>query len=215
MHDQPPPIAEQLKQYGLNLAQVALLIVLLIIPAVVGNYVIRATGLTEVNHYFDFFQIFIGLLFAYFLAMVYFHNQLISRLHDLVYIKYLVVILILFWIVYDGYMAYIFQKAYQMNENSIIRRDIVWSDVAYEDLPNDVIYPNFRFAYLGLVSVFRFSLLSLFAYKLMSEYEAPSALRKPSSKRKAKAKSLDEIKANLHPSILKQYKKKDGDKADD
>ncbi|MDG1996105.1 MAG: hypothetical protein P8J14_06415, partial [Emcibacteraceae bacterium] len=140
----------------------------------------------------------------------------INKVNNLIYIKILFVTGLLFWLIYDGYMAYIFQTVYEQTQDKIVRRDIVWSDIDFIDLPADVIYPDFRAAFLGILSVLRFSVLSLFAYKLMSdetteEVEETKIKKKSTLKKRTKEKSLEDIKKNLHPSIMKQYEKKDDD----
>ena len=150
------------------------------------------------------------------MTMIYFHQRFISKVNNLIYIKILFVTGLLFWLIYDGYMAYIFQTVYEQTQDKIVRRDIVWSDIDFIDLPADVIYPDFRAAFLGILSVLRFSVLSLFAYKLMSdetteEVEETKIKKKSTLKKRTKEKSLEDIKKNLHPSIMKQYEKKDDD----
>ena len=196
---------DQLKEYGLNLGQVIILFALLIIPQSVGVYIIPMLGVTEVMHYLDIFLVMAGITVAYYAAMMFFHGRLINRINDLVYVKYLVVIIILFWIVYDGYMAFIFQKAYMLNESTIIRRDIVWRDITFEELPYDVIYPNFRVAYLFCLSAARGILVAVLAYSLMTEKKEPQLRTKSTQRKKVQNKSIEELKAGLHPSILKKY----------
>ena len=86
---------DQLKEYGLNLAQVTFLFALLIAPTFIGNYLIRLYDFTEVMQFFNIFAGFAGFLLIYYFTLIYFHGKLINRLHDLVYLKYLVVIFIL------------------------------------------------------------------------------------------------------------------------
>lgn len=196
---------EQLKEYALNLAQVITLFILLVLPTYLGNYLIRAYDLTEVMQLVNVFAGFAGFLIIYYFTMIFYHTKLISRLHDLVYLKYLVVIIILFWFIYDVYMAYIYQKAFMQLQEIIVRRDIVWRDVAFADLPYDVIYPNFRVAYLFLLSLLRGLLVALIAYDLMREKGTSALSRKYKKRTKRSEKSIEEIKAELHPSVLKGY----------
>lgn len=203
---------EQLKQHALNLAQVIILFALLVLPAYLGNYLIRVYDLTEVMHLISIFAGFAGFLAIYYFTLIYNHAKLISRLHDLVYLKYLVVIIILFWIIYDVYMAYIYQKAFMQIQEIIVRRDIVWRDVAFEDLPFDVVYPNFRVAYLFVLSLLRGLLVILLAYDLMREKGEPALSKKYAKRTKRSEKSIEEIKAGLHPSVLKSYQNNDTQK---
>jgi len=198
---------DQLQEYALNLAQVAVLFILLVLPTFLGNYLIRVYDLTEVMHFSNIFTGFAGFLIIYYFTLIYFHGKLINRLHDLVYLKYLVVIGILFWIVYDVYMAYIYQKAYVLNQNQIVRRDIVWRDVAFVDLPSDVIYPNFRVAYLFILSLLRGLLVTLLAYDLMRDRAVPVLAKKYTKRGRRGDKTIEKIKAELHPSVLKGYQK--------
>jgi len=214
MANKNPTLQEEIKDYSIGFAQVFVLIILLIIPSIVGQNIIVKLGLTEVSHYMDQFMMLMGGLLIYFVAMMYFHDRLISKVNNLIYIKIVVVSGLLFWLVYDGYMAYIFQSVYDQNQYKIGRRDIVWSDIDFIDLPADVIYPNFRAAFLGIFSVLRFSLLALIAYKLMTEKTVEEVAetkvkKKVNLKRRTQEKTLDEIKKNLHPSIMKQYEKND------
>ncbi|MDG1708777.1 MAG: hypothetical protein P8H03_08435, partial [Emcibacteraceae bacterium] len=169
MANKNPTLQEELKDHAIGFAQVVILIFLLVIPSIAGQHIIEQFGLTEVSHYMDQFMMLVGLLLIYFMTMIYFHQRFISKVNNLIYIKILFVTGLMFWLVFDGYMAYIFQSVYEQNQDKIVRRDIVWSDVDFIDLPADVIYPDFRAAFLGILSVLRFSVLSLLAYKLMTE----------------------------------------------
>lgn len=212
MANKNPTLQEELKDYAIGFSQVVVLIVLLIVPSIAGQNVIEQLGLTEVSHYMDQFMMMVGVLMVYFVAIMFFHERLISKIHDLIYIKILVVTGLLFWLVYDGYMAYIFQSVYEQSQTKIGPRDIVWSDIDFIDLPADVIYPNFRAAFLGVYSVLRFCLVALFAYKLMTEkavVQETGQKNTVSLKTRTKEMSLDDIKKNLHPSIMKQYEKND------
>ena len=216
MANKNPTLQEELKNYAIGFAQIIILIFLLAIPSIAGQKIIQQLGLTEVNHYMNQFMMLIGVLLIYFMTIIYFHQRFINKVNNLIYIKILFVTGLLFWLIYDGYMAYIFQTVYEQTQDKIVRRDIVWSDIDFIDLPADVIYPDFRAAFLGILSVLRFSVLSLFAYKLMSdetteEVEETKIKKKSTLKKRTKEKSLEDIKKNLHPSIMKQYEKKDDD----
>lgn len=103
---------DQLKEYGLNFAQVMILLVLLLIPSGLALDFIEGFGIIEIGQNEDFFYLCVAAISLYFIVLMSVHEKLISRLHDMVTLKYLVVILSFFWICYDGYMAYIFQKVY-------------------------------------------------------------------------------------------------------
>ncbi len=198
---------DQIREYSFNFIQIVLLFALLLAPQIIGLNFIRGYGLSEVNHYFDVFVFMAGYVVIHYFLMLMFHQRLTNRIHDMIYVKYLIVILILFWVIADSYLAYIYQKAYLLNEDKIIRRDIVWRDVAFEDLPADVIYPNFRFAFLFVLSSARAIVVAVLAYTLMTEKKVQTIKHKISRRKEYKEKSLDEIKANLHPSVLKNYNK--------
>ena len=110
-------VQKKLKEKGLDLAQVAVIFVLLILPQIFGQFVITLFGVTEVKHYLNIFIPLTGIMITYFLFIMYFHQLLINRIYDLVYLKYLVVILILFWIMYDGVTAYYMQSNFTILQN--------------------------------------------------------------------------------------------------
>jgi len=197
-------VQKKLKEKGLDLAQVIVIFVLLILPQIFGQFVITLFGVTEVKHYLNIFIPLTGIMITYFLFIMYFHQLLINRIYDLVYLKYLVVILILFWIMYDGVTAYYMQSNFTILQNKIGPRDIVWRDVPFEQLPEYVIYPNFKYAFMFCLSVSRFIILTILAISLMSEKEE-KIINKNKHRQKFKKKSIEELKANLHPSILKKY----------
>ena len=176
----------------------------IILPQIFGQFVITLFGVTEVKHYLNIFIPLTGIMITYFLFIMYFHQLLINRIYDLVYLKYLVVILILFWIMYDGVTAYYMQSNFTILQNKIGPRDIVWRDVPFEQLPEYVIYPNFKYAFMFCLSVSRFIILTILAISLMSEKEE-KIINKNKHRQKFKKKSIEELKANLHPSILKKY----------
>ena len=149
-----------------------------------------------------------GVVLLYFGVMLIFHQKLIYRIDDNIYVKILMVSTLLFWCVYDGFMVYTFQEVFSNNQERILRRDIVWSDVDFVDLPADVIYPNFRAAFLGLLSAARFFLVAVIAYKLIVGETAPYREQAKIIKKKRKEKSIDDIKATVHPSVMQQYQNK-------
>ena len=184
---------DQLKEYGLNLVQVISLLILLVLPSFIGPAIITKFELIELKQNITFVTITASLLCSYFIAMMYFNEKLIGRLHDMVTLKYLVVIIILFWICYDGYMTYIFQIVYQDNHDRIVRRDIVWRGVV--DLPS---------AYKMSVSALRFMTLIFLVVKLMKEKNS-TAPKSQSLRRRLRKKSAADFKSTLHPSIRKKY----------
>jgi hypothetical protein len=105
---------------------------------------------------------------------------------------------------YDGVTAYYMQSNFTILQNKIGPRDIVWRDVPFEQLPEYVIYPNFKYAFMFCLSVSRFIILTILAISLMSEKEE-KIINKNKHRQKFKKKSIEELKANLHPSILKKY----------
>ena len=195
---------DQLEEYGLNLIQVMSLLILLVLPSLIGPAIITNFELIEIKPNITFVTITAFSLCVYFIAMMYFNDKLIGRLHDMVTLKYLVVIIVIFWICYDGYMAYIFQVVFQDNHDKIIRRDIVWEGVI--DLPSYVIYPDLMPAYKMSVSALRFATLIFFAVLLMREKNT-TASNSQSLRRRLRKKSAADFKATLHPSIMKNYDK--------
>jgi hypothetical protein len=108
-------------------------------------------------------------------------------------------------------MVFTFQEVFYNNQERIIRRDIVWSDIDFVDLPADVIYPNSRAAFLGILSAGRFLLVVVIAYQLIVGEKTPEETSASAIKKKRKEKTIDDFKANVHPSVLKQYQNKDGE----
>ncbi len=194
----------QLEEYGLNLLQVMSLLIFLVVPSVIGPAIITNYELIELNPNIIFAAVTGIILCCYFVAMMYYNEKLIGRLHDMVTLKYLIVIIVLFWICYDGYMTYIFQVVYQDNHDKIIRRNIVWRGVV--DLPSYVIYPDLMPAYKLAVSALRFTTLIFIAVKLMREKNVvvPNS---QSLRRRLRKKSAADFKTTLHPSIMKSYNK--------
>lgn len=196
---------DQLREYGLNLAQALLLVFLLIFPQQLGNYLITALGVTETKPYIMIFAIMVGVCGVYYGLMMLFFRKLINRIDNMILFKYAAVIGFLFWVIADGYFSYIYQQAYYQIDEVIIRRDIVWRDVMFTDLPEYVIYPNFQYAFLACILAMRAVLVGLLAYGLMTETKIPTRSGKVMQRRKLRNKSADELKAGLHPSILKRY----------
>lgn len=209
MKQNPQSFQEEIKEYILVFFQVAVLVTLLIIPSKIGQWTIIEFGFTEINYFMTEFTIVMGAVLLYYGIMLIFHQKLIDRIDANIYVKIVMVSVILFWCIFDGTMVYTFQEVYANNQERIIRRDIVWSDVDFFDLPADVVYPNFRTGFLGLLSAMRFFLVAVLAYKLIVGDKMPEEVQKPALKKKRKEKSIDDIKANLHPSILKQYQNKE------
>lgn len=202
---------EELKEQALNFAQVLILLSLLIVPQILGVQFVLASGLTEVMQYFNIFASIAGAIIVYYLAIAVFHGRLINRIDEMVYIKYLIVIVVLFWAAADGYLAYIYQKAFLLNEQNIGPRNIVWRDVPFEDLPADVVYPNFRVAFLFVLSAARCFALAVLAYGLINDKSVSVIRRKLPKRQKVKEKTIEELKASVHPSVLKGYEKKSSD----
>ena len=196
---------EQYKEKGLDIAQVVALFTLLVLPQVIGQFIITSLGVTEVEYYLEIFVALTGTMVVYYLVMIYFNQRLITRIYNLVYLKYLVVIIILFWLMYDGITAYYMQENYLIMQRQIGPRDIVWRDVPFEDLPEYVIYPNFRYAFMFCLCVTRFILVVVLAIGLMTERREPQLKKKVIQRQKLRNKSVEELKAGLHPSILKKY----------
>lgn len=209
MKQNPPSLQEEIKEYILVFFQVTVLVTLLIIPSKIGQWAIIEFGFTEINYFMTEFTIIMGAVLLYYGTMLIFHQNLIDKIDANIYVKILMVSVILFWCIFDGTMVYTFQEVYSNNQERIIRRDIVWSDVDFFDLPADVVYPNFRAGFLGLLSAMRFFLVAVLAYKLIVGDKTPEEVQKPVLKKKRKEKSIDDIKATLHPSILKQYQNKE------
>jgi len=194
----------KLKEKGQDLVQVIVIFILLILPQIFGQFVITLLDVSEVEHYLNIFIPLTGAMITYYLFIMYFHQRLINRIYNLVYLKYLVVILILFWIMYDGVTAYYMQSNFTFLQNKIGPRDIVWRDVPFEQLPEYVIYPNFKYAFMFFLCVSRFILLTILAISLMSDKDK-LIINKKKHRQKFKKRSVEELKANLHPSILKRY----------
>lgn len=199
---------EKFHETMLSFGQIALLFFLLLAPQIAGTLLIPALGVTEVAHYMDIFSIMAGYTIIHYVLIIAFASRLVGRIDKMVYIKYLIVMGVLFWIVADAYLAYRYQSVYWLNDRiNIGPRDIVWSDVAFEDLPSDVIYPNFTFAFMFVLYACRALATTVIAYHLISDNAAPK-LRKKSSRADRQKKSVDELKANVHPSVLKKYQNK-------
>lgn len=197
---------EKITGYGLNLGHFIALFALLALPSIVGPRILVQFDYFEVKRNIEFFYSCAGILSIYFLAMMIFSEKLIGRFHDLVTLKYLVVILVIFWIFYDLYMAYIYHQVYLQYQDPITRRDIVWRDV--EELPDYVIYHDLLPALKSALSALRASTVIVFCYKLMAgKNDAPA--NNPYQRRKLRRKSISDIKTPLHPSIMKGYKKND------
>lgn len=211
MNQNPPSLQDEIKEYTLVLFQVVVLIGLLIIPSLIGPKLIVEFQLTEISHYMTQFLTLMGAVFLYYGIMLIFHQKLINRIDGNIYVKILMVSVILFWCIYDGFMVYTFQEVFSNNQERIVRRDIVWSDVDFVDLPSDVIYPNFRAAFLGLLSAGRFLLVAVIAYQLIVGEKPVTKVQPKALKKKRKEKSIDDLKAKVHPSVLKQYQNKDGE----
>lgn len=192
----------------LNFGQIALLCGLLLLPQIIGLRIIPSLGVTEVAHHMDVFTLMASLVIIHYLAIMTFAGRLISRIDKMVYAKYMIVVGVLFLIIADAYLAYRNQQVYALNNRiNIIPRDIVWSDVAFEDLPSEVIYPNFQYAFMFVLYTARAIATTVVAYMLISDNAAPK-LRKKSSRAERQKKSVDELKANVHPSVLKKYQNK-------
>lgn len=196
---------DQLKEYGLNLAQAVILLALLIMPQVLGNYLIASLGLTETKPYFSIFIMIVGFVAVYYGLMIMFHQKLINRIDTMILFKYFAVIGLIFWAIADAYFSFKYQQAYFLQDETIIRRDIVWRDVAFADLPEYVIYPNFRFGFLACLMAMRAVLVAVLVYGLMNETKTTTKSGKVMQRRKLRSKSAEELKATLHPSILKRY----------
>ena len=209
MKQDPPSLQDQIKEYILVLLQVVVLIALLIAPSLIGQKIISILGITEISHYMPQFLTLMGVILLYYAVMLIFHQKLINRIDANIYVKILMVSVILFWCVFDGFMVYTFQEVFNNNQERIIRRDIVWSDIDFVDLPADVIYPNSRAAFLGLLSAGRFLLVAVMAYQLIVGEKTPEKTPASAIKKKRKEKKIDDIKATVHPSVLKQYQNKD------
>lgn len=197
---------EKLKSYGLNLIQVLALFFLLIIPSRVGNIVIYEYQLVQVNQNIGIFAVIMSLLFCYFMILFIFNERLISRLHDMVSLKYFVVIIVLFWICYDAYMTFIFQKIYFDYQGLITARGIVWRDVAV--LPLDVQYSDLPAAYKLAVSFLRCLFLIVIGVRLIRGKPEPK-LDITTRRKNLRKKTIEELKANVHPSVLKSIEKND------
>ncbi|MCC3859831.1 hypothetical protein [Pseudemcibacter aquimaris] len=214
MPEQYPSFQDELKSYTFGFIQVIALFVLLLAPTFIGQRFIVAQGYTELAHFMNPFMMMAGVTLVYYGVIAFFHKRLINYIDELIYIKILIVAAVGFWLIADGYMAYTFQQVFENNQERIIRRDIVWSDVDFIDLPADVVYPNFRAAFLGVLSVMRFCVVALILYKLVTEQKEPTeedAKQALSLKARTKEKTVDELKANVHPSVLKMYNKEKQD----
>lgn len=213
-----PSLQDELKSYFFGFLQVIALFVLLIAPTIVGQNFIRTQGYTELAYFMNEFMMLAGVTLLYYVIIAYMHNRLINYINDLIYIKILIVAAVGFWLIADGYMAYTFQQVFEKGQETIARRDIVWSDVDFFDLPPDVVYPNFRPAYLGMVCVIRFCVVALIFYKLVTEQrQSPEEEVKQniSLKARTRKKTTEELKANVHPSVLKMYQDQEKEKQDE
>jgi hypothetical protein len=197
---------EHLKEHGLNIAQIFILSILLIIPVNIAPSLINDFEIYQINQNIGIFIAVFVPLFMYFFATIYFIEKLISRLHDLVSLKYLVIIIFIFWVCYDLYLINIYQDIYFEFQGLITSRGIVWRDV--EVLPLHVQYKDFLVAFYLANYCLQAATLITAAYKLMSPKADHSAIAK-FRRKKTQSKSMDDIKATLHPSILKKYDKND------
>ena len=197
---------DQLKEYGLNFAKVMILLIVLLLPSLILPGIIENSGYREISQNFECFYTWAGSISAYFFIMICFHERFVSRLLDMVTLKYLIVILSIFWICYDFYMTYIFQKVYLQYQDLIISRDIVWRDL--EVLPDHVIYSNLAPTLKLFITGTRGIFVGLILFKLVKGKKDPLEQSKY-LRRKIKKKSFEEVKKGLHPSILKQYENSD------
>lgn len=189
----------------LDFGQITLLFVLLLAPQIIGLRLIPALGVTEVAHYMEIFLLMAGYTLAHYIAIMAFAGRLVNRIDKMLYAKYLIAIGVVFLVIADAYLAYKNADAFGRNNAiNIGPRDIVWRDVAFEDLPANVIYPNFQFAFLFVLYTVRALATSVVAYMLISDNASPR-LRKKRSLASRKKKTVDELKANVHPSVLKKY----------
>ena len=124
----------------------------------------------------------------------------------MVTLKYFVIIIVLFWICYDGYMTFIYQKLYFDYQELIATRGIVWRDVP--ELPLDVQYSDLPAAFKLGLSFLRGLFLLLIGVRLIRGKPEPK-LDNVARRKSLRKKSLEELKANVHPSILKSYEKND------
>jgi len=197
---------DQLKEHGLNFAQVMILLITLLLPSLLLPGIIENSGYREVSQNIVFFYICAGSIATYFFIAICFHDWFVSRLLDMVTLKYLIVILAIFWLCYDVYMTYIFNKVYLQYQDLIISRDIVWRDV--EVLPDYVIYSNLAPTLKLFITGTRTIFVGLILFRLFRGNIDPLAQSKY-MRRKIKKKSIEEVRKGLHPSILKQYENND------
>ncbi|MCP5381701.1 MAG: hypothetical protein H6912_04970 [Kordiimonadaceae bacterium] len=196
---------DQLKEYGVNFVQTILLFAVLAVPQIIAKLLISAYGLTEVGPYLIIFIGMVSVGIVFYGIMLNYRYELVGRIYDLVYLKFLIVIFIFFFIVYDGYMLYFNQEAFFIQHSKIVRRDIVWRDVPFADLPEYVVYPNFTYAFQFCLSLVRVIFELFLIHTLMSERKEPLLKKKVTQRQRLRSKSVEELKANLHPSILKKY----------
>jgi len=213
-------LQDQFKEYGLNFAQTILLFAVLAVPLIISKFLISAYELTEVGPYLTIFIAMVSVVAVFYGIMLNYRYALVGRIYDLVYFKFLIVIFIFFFIVYDAYMLYFNQAAFFIQHSKIIRRDVVWRDVPFADLPDYVIYENFKYAFQFCLSLVRGIFELFLIHTLMSERKEPRLKKKSTQRQRLRSKSVEELKANLHPSILKNYEndndqKNDGQKNDE
>ena len=106
---------------------------------------------------------------------------------------------------YDAITGYYMQQNYLIMDRQIGPRDIVWRDVPFAELPEEVIYPNFRYAFMFCLCATRFVLVVILAIGLMTDRKEPTLKKKVMRRQKLRSKSVEELKEGLHPSILKKY----------
>ncbi|MEZ5759166.1 MAG: hypothetical protein R3D86_13180 [Emcibacteraceae bacterium] len=205
---------DQLKESGLNFAQTILLFAVLALPQIIAKMMISTYELTEVGPYLTIFIAMVSVGVVFYGILLNYRYELVGRIYDLVYLKFLIVIFIFFFIVYDGYMVYFNQEAFFIQHSRIIRRDIVWRDVPFVDLPDYVVYPNFSYAFQFCLSLVRGIFEMFLIHTLMSERKEPDLKKKVAQRQRLRSKSVEELKANLHPSILKKYENDNDQKKD-
>lgn len=192
-----------IKIYTLNTIRIAALLMLLIMPVTVGYHFIDTMEIYQISENPDFANVTVVLLIIYFLTIAIFHQKLVGPFQDMILLKYAVVIAVLFWIFYDLYMISQYQAVYFAYQDLIVPRAIVWRDV--DILPLYAQYPDAKVGFMLILSALRGMVLIVFASNLMrSKNEVLT--KKKTARRKVSGKSIDELKANLHPSIIEKYK---------
>ncbi len=189
--------------YGKNTLRMLILLAALIVPVTFGGKIIKNSGILQLNQNIEYATICGSLILIYYFIFMLSAKKLVLPFHTMVALKYFLVILVIYWFCFDLYMIIQYQGIYLDYQALIRSRAIVWRDVA--ELPLDVQYKDAYVLFLLITTFLRALMLVYIGYILLNNNDQ----KKLSARRKIRTKSVEELKINLHPSILKKYQNKD------